>query len=624
MQIRSGLFDHQVLQRNAMNVCDAVIAGACAGSGIVRARVSAKGKALAGLADVKVGQAARGKFTASLKGMGVGGPYAVTLRVVAASGNIVDETTVSDVLVGDVWLLGGQSNMQGSGRRAHRAKPHKMVRAFYMDDRWGVAEDPLHNLWAAVDFFHNGGVKGLDDGLGGVGPGVAFGQELYHLSGVPQGLIACAHGGTSMAQWDPALKSQGGRSLFGAMCRRLQKNGRKVAGMAWYQGCSDRGPKEAAVYTQRMKKLVAAVRREVGDPMNPWVVVQIGRYVVKQDPVGWNSIQDQQRRLPDVIANVTTVPAIDLALEDQVHISGRDQQRLGKRMARAIWSLLHGRKSGLPPITYRNAKIEKLPKGGKGDVVVTFDNVVGRLKAPGRPVGFDLMGADGVPLVYRVDLKGNQAILRATYGAYDLGAIMLHYGYGLNPVCNITDEADRSLPVFGPICLVKSRAMSDFALTMLLSDLMPSAGKLEGLEYPGDLAALGLKPFSSGIQFCHIHEQLLAKAPNDVLFYFAGVIECAEAMKVSLKLGYDGPVKVWLNGKEIFHDPNGTNPAVMDQRTLPQQLSAGRHELLVAMGSNAGKAWGIFLRMERKDVPLSLIRKGPPCYVMPQIRAELK
>jgi len=46
---------------------------------------------------------------------------------------------------------------------------------------------------------------------------------------------------------------------------------------------------------------------------------------------------------------------------------------------------------------------------------------------------------------------------------------------------------------------------------------------------------------------------------------------------------------------------------------------AGEHELVVALGSNRGRAWGIFLRFQRTDVPLRLIKKGQGNYAMPEI-----
>ena len=71
---------------------------------------------------------------------------------------------------------------------------------------------------------------------------------MHRVTGIPQGIIACADGGTSMQQWDPARKSEGGKSLYGATLRRVQKNGGKVAGVIWYQGESDADPTNAPLY----------------------------------------------------------------------------------------------------------------------------------------------------------------------------------------------------------------------------------------------------------------------------------------------------------------------------------------------------------------------------------------
>jgi hypothetical protein len=71
-------------------------------------------------------------------------------------------------------------------------------------------------------------------------------------------------------------------------------------------------------------------------------------------------------------------------------------------------------------------------------------------------------------------------------------------------------------------------------------------------------------------------------------------------MRLGIGLGYDGPVKLWLDRKLRFFDPEGTNPAIVDKKVIPFQARAGRHEILVALGSNNGKAWGIWLRFLRR------------------------
>ena len=90
-------------------------------------------------------------------------------------------------------------------------------------------------------------------------------------------------------------------------------------------------------------------------------------------------------------------------------------------------------------------------------------------------------------------------------------------------------------------------------------------------------------------------------------------------MRLAALLGYDGPVKVWADGQRLFHDPQGTNPAVPHARAVKFSVASGAHDLLVALGTNSGKAWGIFLQLERLDVSRARLRKGPGHYAMPQL-----
>ena len=133
MEILTGLFDHMVVQRNSRNVSDALFTGTANAAGKVLARVTRGGRVLTGYAAKAVGTARGGKFEGRLSGLPVGGPYEITLTI---PGNVPETLTVSDLLVGDVWLLGGQSNMEGCGFRKDRAKPHPLVREFYMTDEW--------------------------------------------------------------------------------------------------------------------------------------------------------------------------------------------------------------------------------------------------------------------------------------------------------------------------------------------------------------------------------------------------------------------------------------------------------------------------------------------------------
>lgn len=163
-----------------------------------------------------------------------------------------------------------------------------------------------------------------------------------------------------------------------------------------------------------------------------------------------------------------------------------------------------------------------------------------------------------------------------------------------------------------------NESSTDLIRTFLVSRAMPSAGKLDGLAYPHDKTPLALTEQMFADGFCDLHKDLFHCAPSDVLVYVACRIICPEAMKLDLYLGYDGPVKLWLDGQQLFHDSEGANPAVIDAARVRCEAAAGSHEVLIALGSNQGKAWGLFLRLKRGDLKDTVV-----CTVYPAIPTRL-
>lgn len=625
MNITAGLMDHIVLQRSRSEVNETHLEGTTGVDGQLRITVTHKSKALPGLKNKAIGKTQRKRFSVPLTGIPTGGPYEVSLQLTSNSGALLEESTFSDILVGDVWMLGGQSNMQGCGLLQGSPKAIPQVRAFYMDDRWAPAQDPIHNMWNTVDDVHItlcGGRPGIST-VSGTGPGVSFAQTIYKATGVPQGVIASGHGGTSMAQWSPALKKQGSNSLYGAMLRRFHKNGSNIAGIVWYQGESDANPDCSRIFTKVMKNFIKSARNDMRLPTLPFISVQISRVVGwgGTDSTWWNSIQDQERTLAESVPHYAAVPAIDLPLVDPIHISTEGHIILGRRLAEAAMTLTSKvRKPMPPPIALKNVTATNGQLGSAGCIEVTFDNVVGKLTADGRPTGFTIHDHNGVDVAYRVRLVGNKAIIDTAMGTNALKKSITRYGFGLNPHCNIHDEAGRAVPVFGPIHLAAPRPATGMAQFYHASKLLPSAGKLHGLAYPANKASLDLQRREAAGNFCRLHEAFAAVSPKDVHAFYAWTVYCSEPMKLGASLGYDGPIKVWANGRLIFHDPNGTNPSTPDQRVAPFTAKKGDNELLIALASNFGAAWGVFLSLERLDVKKALLFKQPRSFEMPEIQ----
>lgn len=143
---------------------------------------------------------------------------------------------------------------------------------------------------------------------------------------------------------------------------------------------------------------------------------------------------------------------------------------------------------------------------------------------------------------------------------------------------------------------------------------------LDALEYPGSAGKLKLKRRLFGTRFCSRRDEL--SAAGRALVYYACRLRCRSAMKLTALLGYDGPVKVWIDGREAFYDPKGANPALADRARIDFAAARGEHEVLVALDSNTGLAEGIMLRFERRGLAKHAISKGCLAGALPEIIGE--
>jgi sialate O-acetylesterase len=611
MKIVSGISDGQVLQRLGKAGANVVLEITEAIDGPVHVTIAKGATPLKSWKRRVVGKAVKGKLTAKLVAIPVGGPY--RLRVEAGS----EKVEIASFFVGDVWILAGQSNMEGVGNMTGAAKPHPLVRAFSMRREWRLATEPLHVIPESPDSSHvavqlsvKEGERFRSQAVKGVGPGLYFAKEMLERSGgVPQALICTAHGGTSMLQWDPAKKNLGGGSLYGSMLLSVEATGQPVAGLLWYQGESDANAENTPLYTSRMKKLVAASRRDLGLPRLPWVIVQLGRhFAVPQPSAPWNDIQEQQRLLPEKIAYLDTVPAVDLPLDDGIHIGGDGYPLLATRLASAADRLVYGNKHETrgPQLRKRNP----IQRVGAAVIDVAFDHVRGGLQAPGQPVGFQIVDANGEPfdMIFRIELRGNVARLYL-YTALGSTGLQLYYGHGRAPICNITDARGFSLPMFGPLPLDSGPpvAVLPFVTQWSLTSVVPAAKKLDRVSIAQVKALPATPKIYPPSGFIDEHASWVNQAGQ---CFFHSRILLSEPMNLVFLMGYDGPFRLWLNDRPFFVNMKGINPCYADESTKSVRLPAGTHDIRVGMDLNGGRAWGFFLRFGRKDVTKEQIKSG--------------
>jgi sialate O-acetylesterase len=139
-----------------------------------------------------------GQWLVRLKAVPAGGPYTMTI-----TGE--NRVTISDVLVGEVWVCSGQSNMERHLGLQEGQKPivnweqevaaanHPQIRQFYVpqkpaltpvasvDGRWSVCSPATVSDFTAVGYF--------------------FGRDLHQARHVPVGLIHSSWGGTPAESW---------------------------------------------------------------------------------------------------------------------------------------------------------------------------------------------------------------------------------------------------------------------------------------------------------------------------------------------------------------------------------------------------------------------------------------
>ncbi len=464
VQLTLGAAPFQVFQRDASSRATIHLEGTSDGKA-VEARLVAAGRTVAGFDWKRLAAVSQKAWSGDLAAVPTGGPYRIELR--AEDGAVT--AAVDNVLVGDLWVLAGQSNMEGVGNLVNTPLPSVLVNSFDQTDIWVAAADPLHRLPDANDAVHwRRNAQGQPERLTGpaleewianrkkgAGVGLPFALEMVRRTGVPIGLLPCAHGGTSMDQWSPALKDKGGDSLYGAMIRRVRLAGGHVTGVLWYQGESDAGPEAQPKFAQKFKDLIAAIRADFGQPELPFYYVQIGRHVTSAGGTEWNLVQQDQLTVESQVRNAGMVTCADCNLDDGIHVSTEDHRLLGRRLANLACHDLFPDKAGCGALLSGPRPASARMEGHR--ILVEFKGVNGHLRSKGRLNGFAIVDASGkvVPTIYSQRIsETNPNVVELLFGGEKLpDTPMLGYGigFGRDMYVNLTDDAGMAAPVFGPM-----------------------------------------------------------------------------------------------------------------------------------------------------------------------------
>jgi sialate O-acetylesterase len=352
------------------------------------------------------------RWSLKLQTPAAGGPY--TIQV---SGQ--NKFTIQDVLIGEVWLCSGQSNMewttsagidQGQGEIAKAQYP--AIRFFTvtkksadgpqldLEGHWEVCSPQTMPHFSAVGYF--------------------FGQKIHETLKMPVGLINSSWGGTPAEVWlhpqavaaDPMLASAAARltevpygpiqpgKAYWAMISPLIPF--RLAGALWYQGESN--VTTAAAYEQLLPALIGNWRSAWQQDF-PFYYVQIAPYKYGDNYSGV-LLRDSQRKAM-ATPNTGMVVISDVGNTQDIH--PRNKIPVGQRLAN--WALHHtyGQKEVVfsGPL-YRGMQVQ----GNK--IRLSFDNTAPGLMVKGQQLGtFEIAGDDQQFVPAEAKIAGNTVLVWA-------------------------------------------------------------------------------------------------------------------------------------------------------------------------------------------------------------------
>ena len=376
-----------------------------------------------------------GTWRVDLAPLTAGGPHVMTISQGAT------RLELKNVMVGEVWICGGQSNMQWAlkqstgGSEAIATAGNEKIRLFTVPRRG--ADKPEANVVG------NWSVAAPDTVGDFSGVGYFFGRDLQKHLAVPVGLIASNVGGTAAEQWmskesiesNPDLKDmskpQGATTLYNAMIAPLAPYA--IAGAIWYQGESNAG--RAYQYRKLLPAMIKNWRDTFGQGDFPFLIVQIAPYeaiVPKPSESVWAEIRDAQLFVSQTVPKTALAVITDVGDEKDIHPQRKEP--VGARLALAARAVAYGEKIEYSGPLYDNMTVD----GGKA--VVHFKHLGSGLVAKNGPLtGFTIAGEDQKFQPANATIEGDTVVVSSDVVAKP---VAVRYGWAAYPVVNLWNKED--------------------------------------------------------------------------------------------------------------------------------------------------------------------------------------
>ena len=417
-----------------------------------------------------------GYWKVKLRPIPAGGPYRLEIE------GENEEFFFDDVLVGEVWICSGQSNMAWTVNNSYNAEV-ELLTANHPNIRL-ISVPQVGTQDAQNDFNGQWEACSADVLKDFSAVGYFFGRRLHDALDVPIGLIDNAWGGSAadawirrdvlekdgrfdkmmkwwkdqessydyekeLADWNRRVEKWKADGSQGSQPRRpsdlMTGNQRPaniyngvlhptigygIRGAIWYQGESNAS--RAYQYRDLFPLMIQHWRDEWGQGDFPFYYVQLADYREEEtQPVDsdWAELREAQTMTMDRLANVGQAVIIDVGEGRDIH--PRDKQAVGNRLAR--WAL--AKDYGFD-ILFSSPRYKSMKKDGN-KIVLTFDHVGQGLYSfdTREPVGFAIAGKDKQFVWADAEITGSNEV---TVWSDSINApVAVRYAWANNPVCNM-------------------------------------------------------------------------------------------------------------------------------------------------------------------------------------------
>jgi sialate O-acetylesterase len=381
-----------------------------------------------------------------------------TLTISSGDGKTIQ---FKNVLVGEVWLASGQSNMEFKLKRSFQADPdianasNPNIR--FIDVPNTRLESPTNNIKATWTECNPETAVSIS------AVAYYFARALQKERGVPIGIVESDWGGTPAEAWtpwntlaaNPALKAhyideymKGGDKaptnlgkprkawrpgeLYNGMIAPLVPFA--IRGAIWYQGEANAHGQKAKEYRLLLATMITKWRAEFGHDF-PFLIVQLAPFMdIQHQPQDsdWAMLRESQQFLTTALPKVGTAVITDVGEEHDIHPTKK--KPVGERLALAAQHIAYGEHIEYSGPTLKKAHIDH------DKVVLTFDHADGGLVAhDGALKGFAICGPDKKFVWAIAEIVGKDKIVVSSPSVPD--PIAVRYGWANYPVVNLWNEA---------------------------------------------------------------------------------------------------------------------------------------------------------------------------------------